>query len=111
MYVLDGSIRVPGGHGGGAIQLTANESLVLGATAAIRANGVGGRSAESSDMSSPRAADAGGGGGGLVVLEAQRVEVYGSVPPSVRVVAVRTTPSSIQMTSPRTFLLESTVPD
>ncbi|MCA9602147.1 MAG: hypothetical protein KC417_08990 [Myxococcales bacterium] len=80
VYVLDGSIRwVPGGHGGGAIQLTANESLVLGATAAIRANGVGGRSAESSDMSSPRAAGSGGGGGGLVVLEAQRVEVYGSV--------------------------------
>lgn len=60
-----------GGHGGGALQLTAGGRLTLTPGATVSAHGEGGRGG----LANQRIGGGGGGSGGAILLEAMRLEV------------------------------------
>ncbi|MEZ4254574.1 MAG: hypothetical protein R3A78_02520 [Polyangiales bacterium] len=76
----DGSF-VRGGGGGGALVLTSQTRIVIGAAGHIRAAGAGGRTAASTaSCNAGGGGSAGGGGaGGTVVLEAREVHIAGGL--------------------------------
>jgi len=69
----DSDDRGGGGGGGGALQLTANEHIVIMANGAIDAGGCGGL------RGSNKSCGGGGGAGGAILLEAATIDLAGTI--------------------------------
>ena len=67
---------IPGGAGGGVVQLVALGSVKVGASGVVSAGGGEGYTTENRTSSTP---GGGGGAGGTVVMEAPSVQIFGAV--------------------------------